>query len=58
MGEELAQVYVNDGAQHEHKLLIVGELALEVAGGAQHSHHGTHAWGRRGCEVSQGTCKG
>eukprot|EP00955_Chlamydomonas_euryale_P116181 366401-Chlamydomonas_euryale.AAC.5 len=41
--EELAQVDVDDGAQHEYKLVVVGEAALEVAGSAQHRHDGAHA---------------
>lgn len=41
--EELGQVDVADGAQHEDVLRLVGQLALEVAGGAQHRNDCAHA---------------
>jgi hypothetical protein len=30
MAEELAQVDADDGPQHEHKLILIGELVLQV----------------------------
>lgn len=42
-GQELAEVDVDDGAQHEHELVLLRETPLEVARGAQHSHHRAHA---------------
>jgi hypothetical protein len=31
VAEELAEVDVNDGAQHQHKLVLCREFALQVA---------------------------
>ena len=43
LGEELAQVDVDDGPEHQHVLVLVGKTSLQVAGGAKHSHHRSHA---------------
>ena len=43
MREELWQVDIFDGAEHQHVLVLVGELALERAGGRQHRLDGAHA---------------
>eukprot|EP00976_Prorocentrum_cordatum_P062115 1176584-Prorocentrum_minimum.AAC.3 len=41
--EELAEVDVDDGAEHEHKLVLVRVLALHVCRRAQYRHHRAHA---------------
>jgi len=41
--EELWKIDVDDGAEHKHVLVLLGEVALQVARRAQHRHHGAHA---------------
>ena len=51
MAEELAQVDVDDGPQHQDKLLVVGELPFEVTGGTKHGHHCSHSCKSKGQTV-------
>ena len=42
MGQELAQVDVNDGPEHENLLVLVGVPALQVGSRTKHGHDCTH----------------
>ena len=42
MGQELAQVDVNDGPEHQDLLVLVGVPALQVGGRTEHGHDCAH----------------